>query len=299
MLAAACDVHGTGASHAMAEASAPASSANLGPGFDVLALALELRCRVTAQASDDWKVAHEGAQQPDVDSDDAVLAGARLAVGEDRPVTLLVDNEIPIGRGLGSSAAALAAGAAAALSARGETVNPRHVFELVAEAEGHPDNAAAAVYGGLILVCAGGEARRLPIHPGIRPILAVPKQVFLTAEARKLVADTVSREVAVRTAARISALVTGFLTGGAEFFADAQGDELHEAPRAKLRPDTAELVTRAQDAGALHAAWSGSGPSVIALVESEDEERVVNALTSPDVRVFQLSVAANGLEVSA
>lgn len=283
----------------MAEASAPASSANLGPGFDVLALALEIRCRVFAEPSDDWSVDHGDGQRPDAHSDDAVLAGAKAAVGGEAALALKVDTEIPIGRGLGSSAAALAAGAGAALAARDGSVDVDHVFRIVAREEGHSDNAAAAVYGGLVLVCAGGEARRLPIHPGIRPVLAVPEGVFLTADARKAVADSVSREVAVRTAARISALVAGFLTGGAELFADAQGDEMHEAPRSLLRPDTAELVQRARDAGALHAAWSGSGPSVIALVEPDTEARVVEALARPGVRVLTPDVATTGLDVSA
>src|SRR5690606_20656345 len=84
---------------AVAEASAPASSANLGPGFDVLALALGLRCLVVADISDTWSIDHGEGQAPDADSDDAVLAAARAAVGEDRPLALKVDNEIPIGRG--------------------------------------------------------------------------------------------------------------------------------------------------------------------------------------------------------
>lgn len=283
----------------MAEASAPASSANLGPGFDVLALALELRCRVVAEPSVEWSIDHGTGQRPDADSDDAVLAGARAAVGEETPLAIKVDNEIPIGRGLGSSAAALAAGAAAALAATGARPDPDRVFRITSGIEGHPDNAAAAVYGGLVMVCGEGRAHRLPIHPGLRPVVAVPSAVFFTAEAREAVPADVSRGVAVRTAARLAALVAGFLTGDPQLFAAAHGDELHEAPRARLRPQTAELVARARDAGALHAAWSGSGPSVVALVEQGAEKRVVGALAGPDVRVFALEIAAAGLSVSA
>ena len=283
----------------MAEASAPASSANLGPGFDVLALALELRCRVMAEPANEWSIDHGAGQQPDADSDDAVLASARRAVGEDRPLSLKVDNEIPIGRGLGSSAAAIAAGAAAALLAIEEPPDLDRVFTQAADMEGHPDNAAAAVYGGLVMVPVEGPPHRLPIHPGIRPVLAVPRQVFLTAHARQVIPETVERDVAIRTSSRIAALVAGFLTGDAELFASAHGDELHELPRSRLRPETAELVNRARDAGALHAAWSGSGPSVVALVESSTEERVVKALSQPDIRVMALDVATRGLQVSA
>lgn len=283
----------------VAEASAPASSANLGPGFDVMALALGLRCRVVADRSDAWSIDHGEGQHPDSDADDAVLAAARAAVGDDTPLSLKVDNEIPIGRGLGSSAAALAAGASAALAAISSMVDPDHVYDLVAGIEGHPDNAAAAVYGGLVLVPAEGRPIRLPIHPGIRPVVVVPREVFLTSEARKAVPRSVDRAVAVRTAARAAALMAGFLTGDAELFRAAHGDEIHEIPRSLFRPATAELVQRARDAGALHAAWSGSGPSVVALVDAESEARVSAALSTPENTVLVLDVAATGLEVSA
>lgn len=264
-----------------------------------MALALGLRCRVVADRSHVWSIDHGEGQQPDADSDDAVLAAARAAVGEGTPLALKVDNEIPIGRGLGSSAAALVAGAAAALAATDGSVDRDHVFELAADIEGHPDNAAAAVYGGLILVPPQGRPLRLPIHPGVRPVVAVPHDVFLTAEARQALAETVDREVAVRTAARSSALVAGFLTGDAEMFAAARGDEIHEEPRSRFRPDTADLVERARNAGALHAAWSGSGPSVVAIVDSRSEKQVVAALSRSDTRVLVLDVATSGLEVSA
>lgn len=283
----------------MAEASAPASSANLGPGFDVLALALGLRCRVVATPSAEWTIDHGDGQRPDADSDDAVLAGAKAVVGRNHAIALKVDSEIPIGRGLGSSAAAFAAGAAAALAALTGNVDPDQVFRVTAEMEGHPDNAAAAVYGGLLLIPADGRPRRLPIHPGIRPVVAVPNDVFLTVDARQAVPDQVSREVAMRTAARLGALVAGFLTADPQLFSAAHGDEIHEGPRSRLRPDTAEMVMRARDAGALHAAWSGSGPSVVALVERGAERRVVEALSAPGVRVMALDVATDGLEVSA
>lgn len=283
----------------MAEASAPASSANLGPGFDVIALALELRCRVVAHRSDSWSIDHGEGQQPDADSSDAVLAAAQAAVGEGQPLALKVDNEIPIGRGLGSSAAALVAGAGAALAAIGQEVDPDHVFQMTTAIEGHPDNAAAAVHGGLILVPPDGRPRRLPIHPGIRPVVAVPRDVFFTADARRALPDRIDRQVAVRTTARVSALVAGFLTANADLFAAAHGDEMHEEPRGRLRPRTAALVQRARDAGALHAAWSGSGPSVVALVDRSSEQQVVDAMSENGTRVFRLDVATAGLDVSA
>ncbi|CAN5898819.1 homoserine kinase [soil metagenome] len=283
----------------MAEASAPASSANLGPGFDVLALALELRCRVKASLADRWSIEHGEGQRPDVDSDDAVMAAARAAVGDEVSLRLQVNNDIPIGRGLGSSAAALAAGAAAALAARDGEADPEKVFELVAGIEGHPDNAAAAVYGGLVVVGADGRPLRLDIHPALKPLVAVPVEVFLTAEARRVVPDTVTRAVVVRTVARAAALVAGFITGDHSMLAAAQGDEIHEGPRSAARPETKQLLARAREAGALHAAWSGSGPSIFALVAAEDRESVATALQADSVSVLSLEVADTGLTVSA
>lgn len=283
----------------MAEASAPASSANLGPGFDVLALALELRCRVTAEPAGEWSVEHQDGGQPDVDSDDAVLAAARAAVGHRHPLFLKVQNQIPIGRGMGSSAAAIVAGAAAARLATGRLADHDQIFELAAGLEGHPDNAAASVYGGLVLVPAEGRPLRLPIHPRIRPILVVPHDPFLTADARQVLPKSVGRAVAVRTAARAAALVAGLLTGDAALLAAAHGDEVHEGPRSQHRPDTARLVHQAREAGALHSAWSGSGPSVIALVEAGTEDRVEASLNRTGSRVMSLEVATVGLTVSA
>lgn len=258
-----------------------------------------MRCRVVAYPADSWSIDHGEGQRPDADSDDAVMAAARAAVGEATPLALKVDNEIPIGRGLGSSAAALTAGAAAALGAVGETVDPDHVFELVAGMEGHPDNAAAAVYGGLVLVPVIGRPLRLPIHPGVRPLVAVPTEIFLTAQARQVLSDSVDLGTTVRTASRAAALVAGFLTGDAAMFAAARGDEIHEGPRSRARPQTAAMVERARSAGALHAAWSGSGPSVVAIVDASAEDKVAQALEADEVRVLRLAVASEGLQFSA
>ena len=190
----------------VATASAPASSANLGPGFDVLALALELRCTVDASPTTVWSVRHVGPEYPSGHFD-SVLEAARRAVGEDRPLSLVVDNRIPIGRGLGSSAAAAVAGAAAAWRAVGEEAHDRAVFDLAVDMEDHPDNAAAAVYGGLVLCTPNGEVHRLPIYPGLIPILAVPDRALATSDARAALPDAVPMDVAVRSLGRLAALV--------------------------------------------------------------------------------------------
>ncbi len=281
----------------MFTASAPASSANLGPGFDVLALALELRCRVTAELSDSWAVTHVGPERPE-NGPDLILEAARRTQDNGLPLTLMVDNHIPIGRGMGSSAAAAAAGAAAAWRAMGVEPDPARVWRLVADLEEHPDNAAAAVYGGLVLCGADGRVNRLTLHESLIPVLAIPDQPLATSAARSMLADSCFRPVVVRTLARVAALISGLLTGDPRLLASAGGDELHEAPRNFHRPEVAKLIDVAREAGALHASWSGAGPSVLCLTTAATVEGVIEALEAAiDGGVAQrFDVARTGLE---
>ena len=193
----------------MAEASAPASSANLGPGFDTLALALELRCRVAAEPAAAWQVEHKGRHAPGPTSQDAALVAAQHAVGIDRPLRLEVRSEIPVARGLGSSAAVRAAAALASWRATGVDPGPERVFDLVAELEGHADNAAATVFGGLQAVTVGGRAHPLGLHPDLVPLVAVPDSVLLTSDARAALPPSFTRTAAVGSLQRIVALVEG------------------------------------------------------------------------------------------
>jgi len=262
----------------MAEASAPASSANLGAGFDTLALAIELRCRVAAAPSNDWQIEHVGEHRPLTGSQDAVLAAARLAVGPEHPMHLTVDNDIPVGRGLGSSAAAYAAGALAAWRTTGVEPTPDRLFCLVADLEGHSDNAAAAVFGGLQTVDVAGGNHRLALHPDLYPVLAVPEVMLFTNDARAALPTSFSRDVVVRSVQRAVALVEGLRTGEPALLAAAGGDEIHEGPRSKLNPIAADLIEAAQNAGAGFACWSGAGPSVLAMVTATGRGEVVAAM---------------------
>jgi homoserine kinase len=281
----------------VAEASAPASAANLGPGFDVLALALDLRCHVNATPARAWSIEHRGVELPA--GNDIVMAAARRAVGDDRPLALTVNSEIPVARGLGSSAAAAAAAAAAAWRAVGGDSNASHrrVFELVADMEQHPDNAAAAVYGGLVLCTPDGEVQRLPLLPGLVPIVAVPTQPLPTTQARLLLPDQVSRDAAVRSLGRVAALVAGLIIGDDVLLAAARGDEMHEEPRNRFHPEVSTLIEAARGAGAVHACWSGAGPSVLALAAADTVAKVKAALEAhlDSGVVLEPAVALTGL----
>ena len=262
----------------MAEASAPASSANLGAGFDTVALALDIRCRVAAQPAEDWRVEHMGENHPGPSSADAVLMAAQQAVGIDHPLHLTVNSAIPLARGLGSSAAASAAGATAAWRARGVEPSPEEVFRLVADLEGHADNAAAAVFGGLQAVTFDGQAHPLTLHPNLLPVVAVPDAALFTSDARAALPVSFPRELVVRSLQRMMALVEGLRIGDPRLLAAAAGDEIHERPRTDLNPLAGELIESARAAGASFACWSGAGPAVLALVPQPLRSAVAETL---------------------
>lgn len=255
-------------------ASAPASSGNLGPGFDTLALALELRCVVSATSADLMTIAENGGST-ELDEADMVARAVDEAVG--RPMHLVIASEIPQARGLGSSSAVTAAAAAAAVRAVGQDVQAERIFEIVAELEGHSDNAAAAVYGGLVSTY-GSAIRHLELNPSLVPIIAVPSFALPTNDARAALPATVPLAAASRNIARTVFLVEGLRTADRVALQSAGGDELHEPPRAPLSPQTGRLIGAAREAGALHAAWSGAGPAALALATAETSAPVIRAM---------------------
>ncbi len=281
-----------------AAASAPASSANLGPGFDCLAVALELRCRVKARRSTSWGVEHVGRHRPPSGSSDAVLASARAAIGSEHPLHLQVDNRIPIGSGLGSSAAAFASGAAAALRCAGRPVDREEVFAMVSDLEGHPDNAAATVFGGLVLVDPQSQVRKLPMSRTYGLLVVVPSLRFWTKESRRAVPQQYDRAMVIRSMARTSALVTGLHSGETRLLRSALGDEIHESSRNRVRPQVGELIKEALQAGAVYACWSGSGPSVLVFTRVEEAGRVAGSLgegVGEGAQILHLDLAEQGV----
>ena len=276
-------------------ASAPASSANLGPGFDTIALALDLRCVVTAEVSDQWETTHVGPEAfRGAGADDAVLRAAQRV--SDQPLRIEVESAVPVSRGLGSSAAAFTAGTLATLRAIGEDPDHDELFALVRELEGHPDNAAAAVYGGLVAV-ADGEVIHLSLSPDLIPIVAVPGAELKTSDARAVLPEAYRMDVVARSLGRLTALVEGLRTGSKAHLSLAAGDELHEGQRAALNPVVAQLMASALASGAFHACWSGAGPSVLALTQQDSLDGVVAGLErdlGPEGRVLILAPDERG-----
>ncbi len=253
--------------------SAPASSANLGPGFDALAIALDLRCHVTAEAADEWEI-HERGETFTPKPGDLVIRAVDAAVG--RPVRLTIDNDVPRSRGLGSSAAVTAAAACAAMRAVGGDPGRDEIFEIVSELEGHGDNAAAAVHGGLVLATST-TWRRLPLADSLRFVAAIPDDHLSTHLARAALPAAIRLSAAARSIGRMGFLLDGLRTGDPESLRLATGDELHEQHRDHLSPITRRLIEAGLEAGAFHAAWSGAGPTALMITDAAHMDDVLEA----------------------
>jgi homoserine kinase len=275
-------------------ASAPASSANLGPGFDTLGLALALRCTATVEFADAMTISENGSTSR-LGSEDMIAKAVMLAIGQ--PAHVALHNEVPMASGMGSSSAVVASVAGAALRAARDDAGVARVYEIVAELEGHDDNAAAAVFGGFVAVADGG-VKRLDLHSSIRIVVGIPNEPLRTPEARAALSESVPRDVVCRSLSRLAFLIEGLRDANAEVLSHAAGDELHEGPRASLSPVTGEMISAALRAGALHAAWSGAGPTAIAFTTLETQGRVIGAMSGvlrSSGEVLTLDVDYDGL----
>lgn len=234
----------------------PASSANLGPGFDVLAAALALHIEVEVEETGRFAVETDLQIARD-QRNLCVRAFQRL-----HPIdgfTFRIRSNVPLAGGLGTSAAAIIAGLVAADSMFELDAD---VLRIATEIEGHPDNVAAALHGGFVL-CADGQVTRFDGPVGLEAILVVPHQAVRTAEARGVLPPRVPMGDAVFNVAHAALLTLGLARGELDLVARGLRDRLHQPPRAKLYPRSAELVARAEELGALGATISGAGPSVL------------------------------------
>jgi homoserine kinase len=249
----------------------PASSANLGPGFDVLAAALSLHLELEVQETGRFAV--QTSLDVPKDRDNLVVrAFERLHPADG--FEFRIASDIPLSAGLGSSAAAIVAGLLAA----------DHLFELdadvlslAAELDGHPDNAAAALRGGFV-VCDGTHVHRFEPPMGLEAVLVVPNETLATAAARWALPAQVPLADAVFNVAHAAILVLGLAGGDWELIGEGLRDRLHQPFRAELYPRSAELLERAGALGALGATISGAGPSVLVWCFYEQTGRVVEAL---------------------
>ncbi len=194
-----------------------------------------------------------------------------------RPMHVTVQNEIPRARGLGSSGAVTTSVAAAAMKSLGDDGGRRKVFEISSKLEGHADNPAASVFGGLVAATSTG-IKQMRLHDSLQLVVGIPDAKLRTSDARKVLPSSLPLDTVTRTISRLSFLLSGLIDGDVNALAHAAGDEIHEVPRAELSPVSGELMDAARGAGAAHACWSGAGPSVLAITTSAARGRVIGAM---------------------
>jgi homoserine kinase len=275
----------------------PASSANLGPGYDVLAAALSLSLELEVEETGTFSVESDTPGVP-LDRDNlCVRAFERLHPADG--IAFRIRSEIPASAGLGSSAAAIVAGLAAA----------DHLYELDAPLlehaialEGHPDNVAAALLGGFV-VCAddGDPPLRLEPPAGLEGVLVTPPDPVPTAAARAALPDQVPLADAVHNVAHAALLVHGLGSGDLGALARGLSDRLHQDRRAHLYPRALELIGRAGELGALGATISGAGPTALFWCQWEQTGAVVEGLReiAPECDVRRVRFVAAGADVEA
>ena len=273
----------------------PASSANLGPGYDVLAAALSLELELEVEETGQFFVHSDIPGIPTDRSNLCVRAFERLRPADG--LTFQIRSEIPSAAGLGSSAAAIVAGLCAA-DHMYELDAP--LFELAAELEGHPDNVAAALHGGLVICPGGGEAPvRFDPPPGLEGVVAIPDHEVSTLAAREAMPAELPIGEAVHNVGHASLLVLGLARDDFSMIGRGLRDVVHQPRRRELYPRSMELVDRAEELGAVGATISGAGPTVLFWCHWEQTGGVMRRLKAdaPDVAVRRVTFAPGGADV--
>lgn len=262
----------------------PASSANLGAGFDCLGVALALTNRIEVEVRG-WSrgeieltIEGEGRDELTEDRDNRFVRGLEAAMGAARGelpegVGWRIDmrNEIPLARGLGSSAAATVGGVVAANALLGGPLDMAAQLRIAAGIEGHPDNASAALLGGFVATAAtpdGVEAIRIDVPRDLRAVLFIPDRRLSTEAMRKALPSTIPHDDAVANLGAVALGVAGLATGRIDLLSRLTVDRLHEPYRAQAYPELPRLVAAAREAGAIGACLSGAGSTILAFADS-------------------------------
>ena len=290
----------------------PASSANLGPGFDALGLALQIYLECRYRPSDELRICVTGRDAAMIPSDasnliwQTVATVARDVNGSVTPIELEIDNQIPLGKGLGSSAAALTAGVVIANQMLGLGWKPLRILDEAARIEGHPDNVAACVLGSIVAsaIDSGGVARAVRLHLPERfgVAVVVPDFILPTSEARAALPASYSKEDTVFNVQRSALLIAALATGTTSAFPAALEDRLHQPYRERLVPGLGEIL-KLRAPGLLGCALSGAGPSVLVFYEKECEQvcdlvRQIFAMHGHAAEILWAQIADRGIETS-
>jgi homoserine kinase len=265
----------------------PATTANLGPGFDALGLALGLHNVFSFEPASEFavEVRGEGAEALPRDMENLVVQAASAVAGTAGralpPFRLVAENRIPPARGLGSSASAVVGGLVAGNHLLGSPLAPDELLRLAVRFEGHPDNVAAALCGGLVAVSMAGDrplSVRLEPPPGVVAALCIPEQPLPTQQARAVLPKQVPLEDAVYNLSRTALLLASLVAGKLELLAVAMQDRLHQPYRAAIFPALEPCIAAALENGALGAALSGAGSTVLALARPERAAQAAAAM---------------------
>ncbi len=265
----------------------PASTSNLGPGFDCFGLALKLYLTVeataVAEASEPCRVTTSGAKENEALPRNAVnliyraMSFAAHREGVSLPcVELTVHNEIPLASGLGSSAAAIVAGIKLSALITGKAIDDQSVLNYATEFEGHPDNVAASIFGGFLASCIRSDGTVLSTKfdwpAQIRVVVVSPQSQLPTHVARAALPRTITRIDAVQNLQRTALFTAALAQQRYDLFWEAMRDRLHQPYRESLVPGLAEALALPRTPGLLGIALSGAGPSIVALVDDDDDE---------------------------
>ncbi len=264
----------------------PASTANLGPGFDSLGMALPLFTTIQVRRSVRTKVVLKGTglQGLPANEDNLVVQMIEHLFAQKNlpapPVELIMESQIPLTRGLGSSAAAIIGGLLAGnvlLADLQEPFSTDELFQIATRLEGHPDNVGASLYGGLVVTIWDGERayyQKLTPPASLHVTVAVPAYPLPTEQARNALPKQYSKQDAVFNLSHTGFLVAALANGSLSMIRHAMRDRLHQPYRAVLVPGMQEILERGPDYGALGCALSGAGPSVLALSDGEQPELI-------------------------
>jgi len=265
----------------------PASTSNLGAGFDALSLALQRYLKISLQAGDKSEIAARGVNAeliPTTPDNLIVRVAASVAKQRHRQLPafrMTIDNEIPLARGMGSSAAAIIAGITCYELLTEDKLSEREIFRYAFEFEPHPDNLAAALRGGLVAaaVAADGEVliAKLTVPEGIRPVVVIPAFELSTEKARAVLPQSYSRKDAVYNIQRSALTIAALTTGDWAMLREAMRDRIHQPYRAPLIPGLEEILDL-NTPGLIAVALSGAGPTVLALAKPADAENVGRAI---------------------
>lgn len=285
----------------------PATSANLGPGFDCLGLALQLHNTITVEPNRPFQISLAGSYHDEIPSDESNLVWQTMChlwelLHYPTPsVALTLENHIPPARGLGSSSAAIVGGLVAANTLAGSPYTKYELLQVANALEGHPDNVTPALYGGVTLSVPakdGISPRVLAQSPNLKAVVVIPNTLLNTEKSRGILLPHVTRNDAVFNISHVGLLIEAFIREDYSLLKEGMRDMLHQNQRALLLPGLLETIESALKVGAYGAALSGSGPTLIALI-SESSKKEVSQSMITTLGQFGVNAQAIVLEIDS